>query len=163
MGKIISPNEPLQLTWVEFLVHFMRKYCAAQMILELENQFLNLKRGSLTVEEYTDAFTDNMEFALCIVPEKLNKIDRYNKGLPQEYIVPVKQSPTFEAGVWAEKVVENMVKVRTADNTKVREKGNLMDLLEIKRVKGRRITFQIPTPKINPEVTRRQGGVKDVR
>ena len=90
LGKIISPKDPLQLTWTEFLIRFKRKYYSAQNILELENQFLNLKKGSSTLEEYTNSFTDKMEFVLRIVPDELFMIDRSMKGLPWEYTVPVK-------------------------------------------------------------------------
>ena len=37
-----------------------------------------------------------MEFALRIVPDELTKIDRYAKGIPWEYAVPVRQSLTLE-------------------------------------------------------------------
>lgn len=36
LGKAISPNKPLQITWVEFLVHFKLKFCLAQSMLELK-------------------------------------------------------------------------------------------------------------------------------
>lgn len=112
------------MTWVEFLVYFKRKYCLDQNILKLENQFLNLKKGSLTMEEYTNAFTDKMEFALHIVLDKLAKIDRYVKGLPWKYIVQIKQTPTFEATIWSVKYVEDKIKQRTVDKNKVGKKRN---------------------------------------
>ena len=59
-------------------------------MLELENQLLTLKKGSMTDEEYTNAFTDKMEFALDVVLDELVKIDRYSKGFPREYFVLVK-------------------------------------------------------------------------
>lgn len=48
------------------------------------------------VEEYTNALTDKTEFALCMAPNELDKINRYSKGFPWEYSVSVKQAPTFE-------------------------------------------------------------------
>ena len=125
LGKILSPNEPLQLTWAEFLVQFKRKFCSAQNLLELENKFLILKKGSMSVDEYTNAFTDKMEFALRIVPDELTKVDRYAKGLPWEYAVPVRQAPTLEAAIWAAKSVENMIKGRTDSKVEVGEKRKL--------------------------------------
>jgi len=122
LGKTLSPNEPLQLTWAEFLVHFKRRYCSAQNLLELENQFLTLKKGSMSIDEYTNNFTEKMEFALRLVPDELTKIDKYAKGLPWEYAVPVRQAPTLEAAIWAAKSVEEMIKGRAANKTEVGEK-----------------------------------------
>lgn len=53
-------------------------------MLELENKLLTLKKRSITIDEYINAFTDKMDFALCIVPYELKKIDKYAKGLPWE-------------------------------------------------------------------------------
>ena len=76
----------------------------------------------MSVDEYTNAFTDKMEFALRIVPDKLTKVDRYAKGLPWEYAVPVRQAPTLEAAIWAAKSVEDMIKGRAASKMEVGEK-----------------------------------------
>ena len=59
-------------------------------MLKLENQFLALTEGSMSVDEYAKSFTDKMEFALQLVPHELAKIDRYAMGLPWEYIMPIK-------------------------------------------------------------------------
>ena len=72
------------------------------------------------MDEYTNAFTDKMEFALRIVPDELTKVDRYAKGLPWEYAVPVRQ-----AAIWAAKSVENMIKGRTDSKVEVGEKRKL--------------------------------------
>lgn len=63
-----------------------------------------------------------MEFSLHIVLDKLKKIDRYGKGLPWEYLVPVKQEHTFEASVWTARSIESTIKGRVAEKTEVREK-----------------------------------------
>lgn len=60
---------------------FKLKYFYAQKILELENQFLNLKKKSSTMEEHINAFTDKMEFTRRIFPDELAKTDRYAKGI----------------------------------------------------------------------------------
>ena len=82
LGKIVSPNKPLRLTWDKFLTHFNRKFCSAEKMLELENQFLALRNGSMSVDEYINAFIGKMEFALRLVPDELTKIEWYAKGLP---------------------------------------------------------------------------------
>lgn len=62
------------------------------------------------MEEYTNAFTDKTDFDLHIFSNELAKIDSYAKGLPWEYTVPIKKAPTFEAVVWEEKFVEDVIK-----------------------------------------------------
>lgn len=76
---------------------------------------LSLTKGSMSADEYTNAFTDKMKFAQRLVSDKLTKIDRYAKGISWEYIVPVNQTRTFEAIGWAIKSIEEMMKKRTTD------------------------------------------------
>lgn len=71
------------------------------------------------MDEYTNAFTDKMEFARRPVPDELNKIDKYPKGKPWEYTVSVKQERTFEAVFWAAKSVEGMMKRRSAEKVEL--------------------------------------------
>lgn len=97
LGKTLSTNKPLHLIWEEFLTHFKRKFCSSENMLELQNQLLKLKKEIMCVDKYINAFTNKMEFTLCVVPDELSKIDRYSKGQLWEYSVPVKQTPTFEA------------------------------------------------------------------
>ncbi|KAL7598686.1 hypothetical protein Lser_V15G21526 [Lactuca serriola] len=76
----------------------------------------------MSIDEYTNAFTDKMEFALRIVLDEMAKIDRYAKGLPWEYAMPVHQTPTLEAAIWVSKSVEEMIKGITANKVEVGEK-----------------------------------------
>lgn len=48
-------------------------------MLELENQFLALKKRNMSIYEYTNAFSDKIEFSLCIFPDKISNIDRHAK------------------------------------------------------------------------------------
>ncbi|XP_023754540.1 uncharacterized protein LOC111902976 [Lactuca sativa] len=119
LGKTLIPNKTLQLRWEECLTHFKRTFSSAEDMLDLENQLLTLKKGSMIVDEYTDAFTDKLEFALRVVPDELAKIDRYSKGLPWEYYVLLKQASTFELAIWVANSVENMITKRTTDRAEV--------------------------------------------
>ena len=119
---MLSPKKPLQLTWDKFVTHFKRKISSDENLMELENQFLTLMKSSMSIDEYTNTFTDKMEFSLRVIPDKLTKVDRYSKGFPWEYTIPVKQAPTFEATIWAAKFVEGMLKKRTTTRVEVGEK-----------------------------------------
>lgn len=117
----MSPNKPLQLTWEELLTHFKRKFCPAENTLEIENQLLNLKNGSMTVHKYTNDFMDKMDFALCLITDELTKIDRYAKVLPWEYKLsshlPLRWSSGLQSLEWMTKkrIVE---KAEVVDNRK---------------------------------------------
>lgn len=85
-------------------------------------QVSKLKKGNMSLDEYTNAFTDKMEFSQHIVPNELMKIDRYAKGLPWEYYVPVCQALTLEVVIWVAKLVEDMMKGRTVSKAEFGEK-----------------------------------------
>lgn len=51
----------------------------------------------MSTDEFTNAFSDKMDFAQHIVPDELEKIDRYAKGYPWEYSMLVKHAHTLEA------------------------------------------------------------------
>ncbi|XP_023731876.2 uncharacterized protein LOC111879650 [Lactuca sativa] len=52
----------------------------------------------------------------------MTKVDKYAKGLPWEYVVLVRQTPTLEAAIWSAKSVEEMIKGRASSKVKVGEK-----------------------------------------
>ena len=60
----MRPIKTLHLTWDEFLTHFKRKFCSSEKMLKLENQFLALTKGNMSVDEYTNTFIDKMKFSL---------------------------------------------------------------------------------------------------
>lgn len=117
LEKTISPNKPLYLTWEEFLVHFKCKFDLAQNLLELENQLLTLNKDNIFI-----AFIDNMELTLCLVPYQLTKFDKYEKIIPWEYLMPVRQALTLEAAIWVAKFVEDMIIKGTTDGVEIGEK-----------------------------------------
>ena len=51
LGKTLSPSEPLQLSWAEFLVQFKRKFCSAQNLLELEKEMLKFLKKRLMLKD----------------------------------------------------------------------------------------------------------------
>ena len=126
--------------------------------MELENHILALTMRSMSVDEYTNAFTDKMEFALQLVTDKLTMIERYAKGLPWEYTVSVKQEPTFTATVWAAISVEGMIKKRTIKRAEVDEKRNVEGCNNNKK---RRRSSQSQATKLEP--TRKGNGATIAR
>ncbi|KAL4568446.1 hypothetical protein LXL04_024059 [Taraxacum kok-saghyz] len=110
------------LTWQEFLTHLKKRFCSARHILQLENDLQKLKKGSKTVDEYTDTFLKTIEFAIRIVPDELSKIAAYAKGLPSDYDVAINSATTLDSAIWAARTVETMLKRKTLERSKVGEK-----------------------------------------
>ena len=118
MENMISPNKTLQLTWEEFLVKFKRNFYSAQSILELGKKLLTLKKGSMSIDVYTNAFTDKMEFPLCIVLDVLANINMYTKGSTLcQYIRDLLLRYPYECA----KFVDKMITGRTTNKAKVGE------------------------------------------
>lgn len=72
--------------------------------------------------KYTNAFTKKMDFTLHVVLDELETIDRYAKGLPWKYIVPVKQKHIFEAAIWTTRYVEDMINKKLPTRLKLARK-----------------------------------------
>lgn len=121
LGKIIIPNEPLQITWGKLLIHLKSMFYLTQNKLKLHNQFLTLKKGNMSIDEYTNAFIEKMEFILCLLHDKLIKFDKQPKRLPQDYVVLLPHTPTHEATIWTARSIKDMIKERATDKAKVSE------------------------------------------
>lgn len=81
----------------------------------MENQFQDLKKGSMAIDEYTNTFTYKIEFSLLILQHERSIIDRYAKGLPWESSDLVHQANALDKSIWVAKSIENMNKGRTSD------------------------------------------------
>lgn len=114
----------------------------------------------MLIDEYTNAFTNKMEFTLHLVANELTKINMYSQGLPWDQIVPDKQEPTFEASIWVVKSVEGMMQKREAYKAEVGEKGQLMDSQETIATTTRRRSS--PSQTTNLEATGNGSGATSV-
>ncbi|KAJ9547570.1 hypothetical protein OSB04_020113 [Centaurea solstitialis] len=62
-------------------IHGVGKLCPLAATKKLEEEFLRLKQGSMTVEDYTNKFMEKAHFAEIYVPTKSRRIERYVWGL----------------------------------------------------------------------------------
>ena len=84
--EILEVHKTLQRTWEEFLIHFKHKFCSTEEMLELGNQLLTWKEGSMMVDEFTkkhEASINSATVAIdastkaCVVAtEKVEKLFR---------------------------------------------------------------------------------------
>ena len=70
-----------QLTWEVFKAEFCKEYLADAFKVERQNEFIALKQGAMTVQEYMDKFEDLYKYASDIFPTEPQKCYRFKEGL----------------------------------------------------------------------------------
>jgi len=73
------------MTWSSFSKLFEAKYCTPRDKIVLEREFLTLKKGDKSVEEYVTAFHEKLQFCVHLCPDDATTITRFIGGLPAEY------------------------------------------------------------------------------
>ncbi|KAL7594215.1 hypothetical protein Lser_V15G28366 [Lactuca serriola] len=120
------PNgEASKVSWEDFVVQLKLQYCSEHDLLEINNEFQNLKKGKLSVNEYAASFTEKMKLIPYLVPTELSKVNKFALGLPAEYGPMVKQATTLKAAIWAARNVETQIREKGLEMSKVGEKRML--------------------------------------
>ena len=99
------------LTWEVFTEKIKMRFCSLGAREKAKREFLELKKGNLTIAKYNAAFTDKLQFAgsYCVTEEE--QIGRYAEGLPFEYQVAVRMRRTLgEAMDEASRVEHDLTK-----------------------------------------------------
>ena len=79
--QYVRPNDAPEITWQEFRENF-RCYHILEGLVELkQEEFFNMKQGSLLVCEYHDKFTQLSRYAIGDVVNDAKKQRRFLKGL----------------------------------------------------------------------------------
>ncbi|KAI3765789.1 hypothetical protein L2E82_15833 [Cichorium intybus] len=113
--ELVGKDVIYKWSWTEFTTRLKNKYCPLRDIEKLEDEFLTLKKGSLTVAEYTKKFSDMLPFVGNIYTTERARINRYVKGLLWEYELEVKRAVTMDAAFEAARNVEDVWKRRTME------------------------------------------------
>ncbi|KAI3740651.1 hypothetical protein L2E82_31121 [Cichorium intybus] len=113
--ELIGKDVIYKWSWTEFTTRLKNKYCPLRDIEKLEDEFLTLKKGSLTIAEYTKKFSDMLPFVGNIYTTERARINRYVKGLPWEYELEVKRAETTDEAFVAARNVEDVWKRRTME------------------------------------------------
>ena len=87
---------------------FNEKFCLRSAVKELEEEFLRLDQGTMTVREYTTNFTEKARFAEHYVSTEERQVERYIwilKASIREFVLTMNPT-TFQAAVNAAEVRE---------------------------------------------------------
>ncbi|KAI3748391.1 hypothetical protein L6452_11427 [Arctium lappa] len=114
-------EEVARMTWEEFKVLFNDKFCPRIAVKQLEEEFLRLEQGTMTVREYTTSFTEKARFVEYYVSTEERRAERYIGGLKasiREFVLAMEPT-TFQAAVNAAEAREK------EKNRQEAERGNI--------------------------------------
>ncbi|KAL7591377.1 uncharacterized protein LOC111880758 [Lactuca sativa] len=115
-------GEALKISWEMFLEQLKIQYCSEIDMIDRNNEFQNLKKGKMSIDDHAAAFTKKMKLFPYLVPTELSKTGRFANGLPAKFGPTVKMATTLKTTVRAAKNVETQLKERNQDRAEVGEK-----------------------------------------
>ncbi|KAJ9558183.1 hypothetical protein OSB04_012797 [Centaurea solstitialis] len=96
------------LSWESFVAKFKSQFCPLAATKKMEEEFLQLKQGMMSVQEYTTRFIEKSRFAEVYVPTEERRVERYIWGLKgsiREFVMG-KDPTTFQAAINAAEQIE---------------------------------------------------------
>ena len=86
------------------------------------NEFFALKKGNMSVDEYSKKFTDMIPFLEDVLPLESGRINRFVNGLPGDYLLEVGKATTLDEAIDAAIKVEDMLERKAKESGGVGEK-----------------------------------------
>ena len=81
---------PLQsMSWIEFVDKIQERFYPDELRWQKQEEFLTLTQGKMSVQAYTDRFTELSRFATSVVPSEKDRVKRYIKKLDPKIRVHV--------------------------------------------------------------------------
>ncbi|KAJ9556411.1 hypothetical protein OSB04_011025 [Centaurea solstitialis] len=96
------------MSWKSFVAKFRSQFCPLAATKKMEEEFLQLKQGVMSVQEYTTRFIEKSRFAEVYVPTEERLVERYIWGLKgsiREFVMG-KDPTTFQAAINAAELIE---------------------------------------------------------
>ncbi|KAJ9541866.1 hypothetical protein OSB04_028372 [Centaurea solstitialis] len=96
------------MSWKSFVAKFRSQFCPLAATKKMEEEFLQLKQGVMSVQEYTTRFIEKSRFAEVYVPTEERRVERYIWGLKgsiREFVMG-KDPTTFQAAINAAELIE---------------------------------------------------------
>ncbi|KAI3778829.1 hypothetical protein L2E82_08214 [Cichorium intybus] len=110
--EILGKDVVYGWSWAEFVSCLKDKFCPMRDLEKMNEDFLTIKKGEMTVDEYTKKFCDMLPFAGESYPSERSQINRYVRGLPWNYELEVKKAETLDGAINAARTVEDVGKRR---------------------------------------------------
>ncbi|KAL4592757.1 hypothetical protein LXL04_005761 [Taraxacum kok-saghyz] len=70
------------MTWETFNKKVKERYCSAGAMHRVEQEFLALQKGSMTIPKYNTTFNEKLQFARVYCPTEEKLVSHYVEGLP---------------------------------------------------------------------------------
>lgn len=100
MADSMPKGEEGKMSSENFLEEMKKQYYSEQDLLEIKNEFQNLKKRRLNVNKYVAYFTEKMKFVRYLVPTELSKVNKFASGLLADFDPMVKLANTLKAAIW---------------------------------------------------------------
>ncbi|KAL4569027.1 hypothetical protein LXL04_024654 [Taraxacum kok-saghyz] len=116
-----------RMSWDEFTKIFKETFCPQTAVKQLEEIFLKLEQGNMTVREYTTRFIENARFAKLYVSTEEMRVERYIWGLQTSIreFVEIQKSGTFQSAVDAVESQEQEKNRQGEDRTSGKRKSEI--------------------------------------
>lgn len=88
-----------RLTWDEFVERVKEWYCSAWDLIKMQNEFLTLKKGDMTVDEYARLFVAKLQYVRHLAPSDKDCVERFVAGLPFKYSMAVRRETTLDSAI----------------------------------------------------------------
>lgn len=77
LADTMPKGEASNMPWEYFLVHLKREYCSERDLIEINNEFQNLKKGKMHFSEYVASFIKKMKLVPYLVPTELSQTSKF--------------------------------------------------------------------------------------
>ncbi|KAL4566045.1 hypothetical protein LXL04_030154 [Taraxacum kok-saghyz] len=119
-----------RMSWDEFTKISKEKFCPRTTVKQLEEEFLKLEQGNMTVRKYTTKFIEKARFAKLYVSTEEMRVERYIWGLQTSIreFVEIQKPGTFQSAVDAAESREREKNREGEDRTSGKRKSEVTSI-----------------------------------
>ncbi|XP_024962256.1 uncharacterized protein C683.02c-like [Cynara cardunculus var. scolymus] len=99
-----------KMSWATFKKKVLEEFCNEQEMDRIEEDFRTLKKGNLSVRDYTRHFMEKLNLVGHVAPTEKERIKAYLKGLPADMMIMVRNSraSTLREAIEEAKIMETV-------------------------------------------------------
>ncbi|KAI3746006.1 hypothetical protein L6452_08421 [Arctium lappa] len=122
-----------KMAWAEFKRKLLEEYCNEEEMDLLEEEFRSIKKGNLSVKEYTRLFMEKLNLVGHVVPTEKEKVKAYLKGLPADMMSMVRnyKASNLRETIEEAKVMERFYARDKEEKAKVGEPAEFVQDTEV--------------------------------